>query len=64
MRGKEQLLVGYNKKKIGEKEIISASKKAKELGMNYSIITSSGLPKKISDLIEALKNIEEIEKIE
>lgn len=60
----EQLLVGYNKKRVDEKDIIKASKKAKELGLKYSIISLGELPKKVSDLIEALENIKEIEKIE
>ncbi len=62
--GEEQLLVAYNKKKIGEKEILSASKKASELNLKYSILSLGELPKKISNLIEALQNIKTIEKVE
>ncbi|MEK6842363.1 MAG: hypothetical protein AABX84_00970 [Nanoarchaeota archaeon] len=60
----EQLLAAYNKKKISEKEIIKAAKKASEQKLKYSILSLGELPKKISDLIEALKDIKEIEKIE
>ena len=60
----EIILVAYNKKKISEKEIIKASKKATEMGMKYSVISLGNLPKKIIDLMESLKNMENIEKIE
>ncbi len=60
----EQLLAAYNKKKISENEIIKAGKKASEKNLKYSILSLGELPKKISELIEALKNIKEIEKIE
>ena len=60
----EQLLAAYNKKKISENEIIKAGKKASEQNLKYSVLSLGELPKKISELIEALKNIKEIEKIE
>src|SRR3989338_271886 len=56
----EIILVAYNKKKISEKEIIKASKKATEMGMKYSVISLGNLPKKIIDLMESLKNMEKI----
>ncbi|MBI2043600.1 hypothetical protein HYT25_04385 [Candidatus Pacearchaeota archaeon] len=64
INGDEQLLAAYNKKKISEKDIIKAAKKAAEQNLKYSILSLGELPKKISDLIEALKDIKEIEKIE
>ena len=64
VQGEEQLLAAYNKKKISEKEIIKAAKKASEQKLKYSILSLGELPKKISELIEALKDIKEIEKIE
>ena len=60
----EQLLVAYKKKKISEKEIIKAAKKASELGLSYSILSMGELPKKISELRDALQNIKDIKKIE
>ncbi|MBS3070845.1 hypothetical protein J4407_00920 [Candidatus Pacearchaeota archaeon] len=62
--GEEQLLMAFNKKKITEKEIIKAAKKAAELNLKYSILSMSELPKKVSDLIYALKDIKTVEKVE
>lgn len=60
---KELLLIAYNKKRIDEKDIIKASKKALESNLNY-ILLSLGEPlKKLSNLIDALKNLEKIERI-
>jgi len=57
------LLIAYNKKRINENDIIKAHKKALELNLKY-IILSLGEPlKKLTNLIEALKNLEKIEKI-
>jgi len=60
----EQLLIAYNKKRICEKDIIKAAKKSKELNLKYSVLSLGDLPKKISDLIIALQNIKNIEKID
>jgi hypothetical protein len=61
---REYLLVAYNKKRIKEEDIIKASKKASELGLRY-IILSLGEPlKKLSNLIEAIKDFAGTEKIE
>ncbi len=61
---REYLLIAYNKKRIKEEDIIKASKKASELGLRY-IILSLGEPlKKLSNLIEAIKDFAGIEKIE
>ncbi|MBI2045515.1 hypothetical protein HYT23_05650, partial [Candidatus Pacearchaeota archaeon] len=60
---KEELLIAYNKRKITEGDIIEAHKKAKEADLPYSILNLSGIPKKIQDLIEALKDISSIEKL-
>ncbi len=62
--GKERLLVAYNKKRINENDIIKAHKKASELNLSY-IILSLGEPlKKLSNLINAIKDLRGIEKIE
>ena len=60
----ERLLIAYNKKRITEKEIIKASKKAEEFNLKYSIISLGKLPKKTSDLINALQNMIYVEKLE
>ena len=62
--GKEKVLVAYNKKRINENDIITASKKASEFEVPY-IILSKGAPlKKIRDLLKALKNLSFIGKVE
>ena len=63
-KGEEKLLVAYNKRRINEADIIKAHKKATEFNLKY-IILSLGEPlKKIDNLIKAIKNLSEIEKIE
>ena len=64
INGEENLLVAYNKKKITESEILKAHKKALELKLKFIVIGLSGLPKKTENLIEALKDLADIKKIE
>lgn len=59
----EKLLIAYNKKRITEEDIIKAHKKSQDLGLKYKILSLGELTKKIKELIEALKEIEGIEKI-
>ena len=64
VRGEEKLLVAYNKKRINENDLIKADKKASELNLSY-IVLSLGRPlKKLNNLIDAVKNLSVIEKIE
>jgi hypothetical protein len=59
----EKLLVAYNKRRINDKDIIKASKKASELNLPH-IIVSFGEPlKKVDELIKASKNLSSIEKL-
>lgn len=62
--GKEQLLVAYNKKRLTDSDLVRANKKAKELGLGYGILSFGELKKKMSDIIEAARNLSEIKKIE
>jgi hypothetical protein len=63
VNGEEKLLIAYNKKRIGENDIIKVSKKASDLGLSY-IILSLGEPlKKTTNLIKALKNLSSLEKL-
>jgi len=64
INSEERLLIAYNKKRINEKDIIKASKKASELGLKYMIISLGEPLKKLNNFIEAIKNLSEIEKIE
>lgn len=60
----EELFFVFNKKKIDEKEILKAHKKASETGMKYSILFLGEVPKKMSDLVAAIKDLSKIDKIE
>lgn len=60
----EELLFVFNQKKISEKEILKSHKKALESKMKYSILSLAETPKRLKDLMEALKDLSEIEKIE
>ena len=62
--GKEHLLVAYNKKRLTDADLVRANKKAKELGIGYAILSFGELQKKMSDIIDAAKNLSEIKKIE
>ena len=62
--GKEHLLVAYNKKRISDSDLIKANKKARELGLGYAILSFGELQKKMSDIIDAAKNLTDIKKIE
>jgi len=63
-KGDEKLLFAYNKKRITEKEIVKAGKKASEENLRYSIFFLGTLPKKITDFAEAIKNMDDVEKLE
>lgn len=62
-RGNEKVLVAFSKNKIGEKEISIASKKSKELGMPYIIVSKSGILKKLESLIEDLKQMDSMQSL-
>ena len=59
----ECLLIAYNKKRINEKDILNAYKIAKEKNMKYMIISLGEPAKKITNFIEAVKNLKELDKI-
>lgn len=60
----EQLLIAYNKKRIQEQDILKAHKKAIESKLPYMILSLGDPLKKLENLIEAIKNLSDIEKIE
>jgi len=63
-KNKEKFLFAYNKKRITEKEIVKAGKRASEENLKYSIFFLGTLPKKISDFAEAIRNMDNVEKLE
>lgn len=63
-KNKEYLLIAYNKKRLDEKDIINAYKKAEDLGLDYKIISLGEASKKVTNILEAAKKLNSIEKIE
>ncbi len=63
-KNQEFLLIAFNKKRITETDLSKACKKAQELGLKYQILSFGELPKKISMLLEALKGLSDIQKIQ
>lgn len=61
--GREKVLVAFSKNKIGEKEISAASKKSRELGLPYMIVSKSGILKKLESLIEDLKQMDSMKSL-
>lgn len=59
----ERILVAFNKKKIDEKDIIKAHKKASEHNLAYLIFALGDQTKKITELISAIQSLERLEKI-
>lgn len=62
--GEEKILFAYNKKRITEKDILNAYKKASESGLNYLLFSLGEPLKKTQNLLEAAKKLDSIEKIE
>ncbi|MFW6233602.1 MAG: hypothetical protein ACOC3Z_02990 [Nanoarchaeota archaeon] len=60
----EYLLVAYNKKRITEKDILDAYKKAQEKNMKYIILSLGEPAKKTTNFIDAAKNLQKIDKID
>lgn len=61
--GQEKLIVAYNKKRITEKDILDAYKKAKEIKLDYLILSLGEPTKKITNMIDAAKRLDSLEKI-
>ena len=60
----EKLLFAFNKKKITDADIIKAYKKALEQNLQYVLLSLGEPLRKLTNLIEAIKNLSKIEKIE
>lgn len=63
-KGKEHLLITYNKKKLTEEDIVKAHKKALEAGLKYRILSLGEPLKKTTSLMNALKDLETIGKLD
>jgi len=60
----EKLLIAFNKKKIDEKDILNAYKKYEQYKLNYIILLLGEPSKKIQNLINAIKSLDNLEIIE
>jgi hypothetical protein len=60
----EHMLVVYNKKRLSDSDLVRANRKAREAGLGYSILSLGEPQKKMNDMIDAVKNLGEIRKIE
>ncbi|HJX50787.1 MAG TPA: hypothetical protein VJ438_04965 [Candidatus Nanoarchaeia archaeon] len=60
----EKMLIAYNKKKISESDIANAFKKSSESGLKYMVLSLGEPSKKLLGLIDAIKNLSSIKKIE
>ena len=61
---KDLLLIAFNKKRVDEKEIIKCLLKAEEYDLPYKIFVLGEQTKKMTNLVEAIKNLDKIETIE
>jgi len=61
--GIEKLLVAYNKKRIAEADLLKAHKKASEYKLPYIILSLGNPPKKLENLIKAVRNLSGIDKL-
>ncbi len=64
INGGERLLVAYNKKTINELDVLRAYKKASESGLKFMVLSFGEPLKKLSNMIEAVQNLEEVERID
>jgi len=60
----EKLLIAFNKKRINEQDILNAYKKAQEANLSYIILSLGEPSKKTTNFIEAIKELNSLEKIE
>jgi hypothetical protein len=61
---REYLLIAFNKKRVTEKDIIKAHKKASDQNLRYLILSLGEPLKKTQNIIEAAKDLAGIEKLE
>ena len=62
--GVEKLLIAYNKKRVTEDDLLKAHKKASEYNLPYIILSLGDPPKKLENLIEAIRKLSGIDKLD
>ncbi len=60
---KEEIIIAYNKKRINEEDIIKAYKKVSDNNFKYNILCLGGPLKRTKNLIESIKNLNNIEEM-
>jgi hypothetical protein len=60
----ESIIFAYNKKRINEEDIVKAHKKIVDFGLGYSILCLGEPAKKTTNLIEAIKGLNNIQNID
>ncbi len=60
---KESIVFAYNKKRVNEEDIVKAYKKVSDFDMGYSILCLGEPAKKTLGLIDAIKNLSDIQNI-
>ena len=61
--GEKKILVAYNKKRVTEKDITKAHKKARDYDLRYLILSLGEPLKKLTTFISSAKNLSSIEKV-
>ncbi|MBU0894121.1 MAG: hypothetical protein KKF48_01415 [Nanoarchaeota archaeon] len=61
---KEYLITAFNKKRISESDILKSHKKSQEISLPYIIMSLGEPAKKTQNLIDAIKDLDSLEKIE
>jgi hypothetical protein len=59
----EKMLIAYNKKRITDADLVKAYKKAQEESLPYVVLSLGEPAKKLSNLIETIKNMDKLETI-
>jgi hypothetical protein len=62
--GKEHLLIAYNKRRIADTDLIKAYKKATEKNLPYIILSKGEPTKKLGELIQASKDLTNLERMD
>jgi hypothetical protein len=60
----EEMIIAFNKRRITEDDIIKANKKAEEKRLKYTLLSLGEPLKKLTNFIDAIKNLSSLEKIE
>ena len=63
-KGEEKILIAYNKKRLTNMDLIKAHKRAIAENLSYVVLSLGEPTKNLKDLISAIKNLSQINKVE